>query len=179
MQSGNPDIREEVEKNRGLLKKIQLYIPIFRGYRKLEDIRVADELLRNQVGRILQLAIDSIHNEREALVSQEKFDKLTLLSGPLSRLQEFQGELVHASQGSTGISPAIRLNEEKLRKLYEYDLKFLDVADRIRSLCSFSDSQNLEESLGEITQAVIEAKTAWESRIQTVENILLTPGGEE
>lgn len=179
MQSGNPDIREEVDRNRGLLKKIQLHIPIFRGYRKLEDIRVADELLRKQASGILQQALDSVQNERESLVTQGKFDKLTEIGDAVSRIQEFQGELLHAQQGSTGISPAIKLDESKLQGLYEYDLKFLDISAKIKALSAFSDSQNLDSSLKEINQAVIDARTAWQSRIQAVENILLTPGDDK
>ena len=44
-----PDIRERVEEDRGLIKKIQLKIPGYAGYRRREDIRNADILLRNQV----------------------------------------------------------------------------------------------------------------------------------
>lgn len=177
MQPGNPDIREAVEKNRGLLKKIQLHIPIFSGYRKLEDIRVADELLRKQMSQILQQAIESIKAEREALVSENKFDKIVMFEDIISRLQEFQGELLHAQQGSTGISPSIRLDEGKLEQLYTYDLKFLDVSDKIKKMSSLGDSQNIDSSLQEIRSAVSDAKTSWEERIQAVENILLTAGG--
>ena len=42
----SPDIRGTVEDNRGLLKKIQIIVPGFSGYREKEDLRAADELLR-------------------------------------------------------------------------------------------------------------------------------------
>ena len=38
-QNGNKDIRVAVDKNQSILKKIQLVIPGFRGYREKEDIR--------------------------------------------------------------------------------------------------------------------------------------------
>ena len=44
-----PDIRDRVEQDRGLLKKIQLVIPGYAGYRRREDIRAADNLLRIQL----------------------------------------------------------------------------------------------------------------------------------
>src|SRR5256885_16816857 len=44
-----PDIRDRVEQDRGLLKKIQLAIPGYAGYRRREDIRAADNLLRIQL----------------------------------------------------------------------------------------------------------------------------------
>ena len=43
------DLRTKVEDDRGLIKKIQLCIPGFRGYRQKEDLRLADSLLRQQI----------------------------------------------------------------------------------------------------------------------------------
>ncbi|MBU4189406.1 MAG: hypothetical protein KJ886_00210, partial [Candidatus Thermoplasmatota archaeon] len=43
------DLRKKVEEDRGMLKKIELAIPGFRGYRKREDLRIADSLLRAQL----------------------------------------------------------------------------------------------------------------------------------
>lgn len=177
MRTGNPDIREEVEGNRGILKEIQLIVPFFHGYRKLEDIRVADELLRKQASSIIQQALDALENEKSTLVNQGSFDKLTLIGSAMSRLQEFQGEMLHAQQGSTGISPAIRLDLTKLDKLYEYDLKFLKVSTNLKDLANIGGTGDLASSLGKLTQEVENARSAWQARIQAVENILLTPGG--
>ena len=49
MTPDSPDLRTEVDKSRGLLKRIQLLVPGYSGYRKLEDLRAADELLRGQI----------------------------------------------------------------------------------------------------------------------------------
>src|SRR5271170_7966430 len=43
------DIRERVDQDRGTLKRLQMLIPGFRGYRQGEDIREADSYLRMQV----------------------------------------------------------------------------------------------------------------------------------
>lgn len=177
MQSGDPDIRQGVEDSRGLLKKIQLHIPIFKGYRKLEDIRVADELLRKQLGDILQRSLDSLQDLRSGLTDQGKFDKLTMVGGEMSRIQEFQGDLLHAEQGSTGISPAVRLDENKLNSLYKYDLKFLESSAEIRKLSNINENEDIAASMKNLANAVREARNAWNSRIEAVEKILLTPGG--
>lgn len=179
MHSGNPDIREEVDDSRGIIKDIQLIVPFFHGYRKLEDIRVADELLRKEVSKILQQAIDSLQNEKSRLVSQGSFENLTLIGSSMSRLQEFQGELLHAEQGSSGISPAIRLDKVKLDKLYEYDLKFLKISSSIRSLADLSGNENPTASLSKLSEEVDSARNAWESRIEAVEDILLSIRGNK
>lgn len=178
MQSGDPDIREGVQDSQGLLKKIQLHIPIFKGYRKLEDIRVADELLRKQLSDILENALQSLQNERASEVNAGHFEKLTSIASGMSGIQKLQGDLLHAEQGSTGISPAIRLDEGKLNSLYEYDLKFLDISARIRELSNLSAPRDIDKSLRELSGAIQEAGNAWNSRIEAVEKILLRPDGE-
>lgn len=179
MQPGNPDIRGEVESSRGLLKKIQLHLPLFRGYRKLEDLRAADELLRKQISDILQQALQALQNERVTLVDKGDFGKLTNIASGISGVQEFQGEILHAQQGYSGISPTIRMDQGKLNDLYEYDLKFLDASANVRDLSVFNASEDLSDSLQKLSNAVNLARTAWESRISAVQNILLTPGGNQ
>ena len=55
------DLREKVEADRGLLKKIQVHVPGFAGYRRKEDIRAADSLLRLQIA-------DRLHNIHRRLI---------------------------------------------------------------------------------------------------------------
>src|SRR5580693_2911489 len=38
------DIRQKVDGDRGFLKRLQLLIPGFRGYRQAEDVRASDSL---------------------------------------------------------------------------------------------------------------------------------------
>ena len=68
MNSTNPDIRGEVDESRGLLKKIQLVIPGFKGYRQLDDLRVADALLRKQVSSLLQVSESKLQDARSSTV---------------------------------------------------------------------------------------------------------------
>ena len=43
------DLRKRVEEDRGILKRIQIFLPGYSGYRKKEDLRIADSMLRNHV----------------------------------------------------------------------------------------------------------------------------------
>ena len=38
------DIRQRVQEEQGVLKKIQMFVPGFRGYRQREDLRDADRM---------------------------------------------------------------------------------------------------------------------------------------
>jgi len=45
------DIRQRVKEDQGILKKIQMFVPGFRGYRQREDLRDADRMLRDQLAK--------------------------------------------------------------------------------------------------------------------------------
>jgi len=125
------DLRQRVDDDRGVLKRLQLLVPGFRGYRQAEDIREADSLLRLQVADKLKNARTTVENSRAALVSSNQFSVLTDLAPLISDLWRLEGEIRHAEQGYTGISPAVRINPQQLDRLYEYDYGFAQAGDQL------------------------------------------------
>ncbi len=184
MSASNPDIRNEVDNSRGLIKKIQLVVPGFRGYRQLEDLRAADELLRKQVASYLQIAESKLQDFRTSLSTSGNFQYLTQVASALSRLQQFEGELLHSEQGYTGFSPMIRIDAQKLNALYEYDYTFLQSASEMVNLSDWSalsgdfSAQDLQQKLTSLVSAIQKMKNSWEQRIITVEEIKQNPGGQ-
>ncbi len=130
------DLRQKVEGDRGVLKRLQLLIPGFRGYRQGEDIREADSLLRIQVADKVKNARTTVENSRAALANAGQFQVLNDLSPLIANLWQLEGEIRHAEQGYTGISPAVRINPQQLDRLYEYDYGFAEAADQLNQTLS-------------------------------------------
>jgi hypothetical protein len=126
-----PDLRERVEEDRGLLKRIQLLVPGFAGYRRKEDIRAADNMLRIQIADRLNTMRAKAEKCRASLVEDYETSNLEKLGNLLSLFQAVEGKLRHAEQGYSGISPAIRVNVRELNMLYEYDLSLLQGVERM------------------------------------------------
>ena len=187
MQPGkpNPDIRNVVEDNRGIIKKIQLHIPGFKEYRIGDDLRVADALLRKQVSENLNNSITKLQSVRSDLASDGNFQNLTLIGSVLSKLQQLDGEILHSAQGYTGISPAVRIDESKLKSLYQYDLAFLDSASKIDEESGqlkntdSKDSGAMKNITKMMEDLIFQVRTNWEKRLETVENILISGGGQK
>lgn len=93
------DIRQTVDGSRGALKRLQLLIPGFRGYRQGEDIREADSFLRIQVSDKLKNARATCENSRQALTSANQFATLTALNPIIADLMGLEGRIRHAEQG--------------------------------------------------------------------------------
>jgi hypothetical protein len=130
-----PDIRDRVEDDRGLLKKIQLVIPGFRGYRIREDLRDSDRLLRTEIAKRLALQRSQLEDSRRALVRENPMSKaLEEMGGVVNAMKRVEGEILHAEVGYSGISADLKIKEGELDHLYEYDnsmiesIQFIDEA---------------------------------------------------
>jgi len=129
------DIRDQVEDDRGLLKKIQLIIPGFRGYRKREDIRAADSILRLQMADGLIKVRQGLEEARSSMLEEYQSKNIDRIAGAINHVQTLEGKVRHAEQGYTGFSPAVRIKEAELNRIYEFD------ASMIRSIQSLDQSQ--------------------------------------
>ncbi|MDE1842655.1 MAG: hypothetical protein KGH95_03285 [Thaumarchaeota archaeon] len=177
--SDNPDLREKIVENRGTWKKLQLKIPGLREYRKLEDIRAADQLLRKQVSDNLNESRSLLDNLRQAVTAKSDYTNLTTIGNTIAKIQQVSGQIQHAQQGSAGISPNIRIDDGILNKLYEYDYNFVNSAEQVYQSCSNSVTDyNSGKSVQEITSAINATlenlSHSWKQRLESVENILVT-----
>lgn len=179
LSSGNPDIRQQVEHNRDALKKLQLLIPGLAGYRKREDIRVADELLRNQVADKLDQSKGNLEAIRKQMASSGDFTNLVTIGSLISQVQQFAGEIRHAQQGYSGFAATIIIDEAKLNDIYIYDYDFVTSAIALLTstsspalTCDPSSPNSIQPALASIEKNVAELNQKWRTRIETIENIL-------
>jgi hypothetical protein len=174
MSSDNTDIRQQVEADRGISKKLELLIPGLRGYRQFEDLRISDGLLRSQVADKLDLAKSDLEALRKQLVSNGDFANLTTLGGLISQVQQFSGEVRHSQQGYSGFGFPVRIDEGKLNELYEFDLDFVNSAfqlqDAVKRIVSDGTLGTVLSGIGNSLAAV---KRKWALRMETIEKILV------
>jgi hypothetical protein len=174
-----PDLRDKIVENRGTLKKLQLMVPGLKEYRQLEDIRAADQLLRKQVSDKLNDAKARFEDLRKAMTIKGDLGNLPTIGVAISQIQQLAGTVLHAQQGSAGISPNIRIDDNTLNKLYEYDFNFVTSAQQIFSTASDSLTEyNSGISSQEISSKIIPMldgfKRVWQQRLDSVEDILVT-----
>ena len=180
MSQENPDIRQQVEDNRGLSKKLQLLIPGLRGYRSKEDIRVSDELLRNQVADRLDRVKGNLELLRKQVATSGDLNNLTNIGSLISQVQALSGEVRHAAQGYAGWVAPIRIDEGKLNKLYDYDYSFvsevfqLDDETSPGKLTYDSSSPNsIQASIGQFSKEVTDIRQKWSLRVEAIEGIAI------
>jgi hypothetical protein len=175
------DLRQKIEADRGTLKRLQLLVPGFRGYRQGEDIREADAFLRIQVADRIKNARSTVENSRTTLTNAGQFQALNALAPLIADLWKFEGEVRHAEQGYTGISPAVRINPQNLDRLYEYDYGFVVAADTVcqtiaplPSIAGGSDAGPTNALLATARGQLNQLEQAFKARIQVIEGIRIS-----
>jgi hypothetical protein len=178
LSSENPDIRQQVDANRGTLKKLELLVPGLRGYRNKEDIRVSDDLLRNQVADKIDLAKSNLESLRKQMANSGDFTNLGTIGSLVFQLQQFSGEIRHAQQGYSGFAATFQINEDKLNKLYDYDYDFVSSAMQLVDATSPSrlvydptNASSILPAINQLSAQLIAFKQKWSIRMEAIENI--------
>jgi hypothetical protein len=144
------DLREKVVENRGMISRIQTYIPGFSGYRAKEDLRAADNMLRMQVAEKLAVIRRDIEGCRSVMAANNSLDYLEKLGTLINRFKMVEQEVGHAAQGYSGISAKVQVGVTELNKLYDYDFSLVSsLADMA------SDSLKLKTAVNSDNKALI------------------------
>ncbi len=164
------DIREKVEEDRGLIKKIQLHIPGYAGYRRREDIRQADNILRIYISDQVKTIRGSLENIRDQMAADGRYQGLQTIGNSIFTLQGIEAKVRHAEGGYSGFSPAIRVEEGELDKLYEYDYAMLDALDKAAACMPMiqqaSDAKSFDAAMKAFRDSVQAFDAAWGVRME-------------
>lgn len=168
------DLRERVEDDRGIIKKIQLHIPGFAGYRRREDLRTADALLRVQVADRVKGVRDRLESSRADFTKNYQLSALEPLGGLIFKLTELEGRIRHAEQGYSGISADIRIEEKEINTLYEFDLKLVEGIDGLMAKAnalkavSKKDADSVDAALEDFQTTVDSFEDTFERRMKVI-----------
>lgn len=170
------DIRERIEEDRGIIKKIQTYVPGFRGYRRREDIRDADRMLRAQLSKKIALQRRGLEECRGILIQGPATKELDMIGGLISQFKKVEGMVEHASVGYSGIAADISIKEGELDRLYEYDAGMLDhmvsIAASIESLKNSlmaADQSTINRDMMNIKARITDFEDKFAARLRVIE----------
>ena len=168
------DLRERVEEDRGLLKRIQLHIPGFAGYRRREDLRTADNLLRIQVANKLKEFRAQLEGARGTLTSNYQLKAMEPLGAAILKTQSLEGQVRHAEQGYSGLVADIKVLEPQMNKLYEWDAFLLDGVASLSGMAaqleadSAGDGSKVLDHLKAISKSLGELEATFKRRMNVI-----------
>lgn len=149
------DLREKVVEDRGIISKIQAFVPGFSGYRAKEDLRAADNMLRLQMaGNVASVRKDA-EGCRSVMAENGSLEHMEKLGALIGRFKTIEQAVAHAAQGYSGISAKTKVGEAELNQLYEYDYSLLSslagmAADvqKLKAAAASNDKAAIKEAIG-------------------------------
>jgi uncharacterized protein YoxC len=156
------DLRETVQGHLGGLEALEAKIPGFKGYKQKELRREADKMLRMEVAGKLDDQRQRLVELQMELISQRLIEFLDDLDRAVSKLQGLIDRIRTASYGYAGLFDAVKVKEEQLDALYEFDNKLFDsvseIAAAVDKVTSAIGSQEgvgpaINELVSEVEQA--------------------------
>ena len=158
------DMRDVVAGGMSGLEKLAAKIPGYRGYKEKEVRREADRLLRDHLYRALTEQRRRIE-DIQANLGVEQLESVEALGKARRRLQTLADTVNTASYGYAGLFDAVKVKEEQLDALYEFDNQLLAESEAIGEAV---DSLQAAVDQGEGVSSAIRDLTETITRLQEV-----------
>jgi len=169
---------QRIQESEKLLEKIMLVVPGFSGYKKREQRREADKIIRNFLHSKLQEARDNLQDVHAAVAKSEQSNDLERIDELLAVLDRVSERVNHASYGYSGFFDAIKIEEPELDRMIDFDTQLVDgakgLAERVKSIKTEVDAErfeNLRESLGELRKAVEDFDRTFDERKEVIAGV--------
>mgnify|MGYP003617863639 FL=1 len=172
------DLNEMIGDERRIFSKLLSKIPGFRGYMEKTSRRDADQLLRDTIsGRMQQARLDlgSVQHalSRDIILGIEYAEPIgradNQLMGLLSKIKD-------APQGYAGFFDAVKVDENDLARLYQFDELMLGHADQIVAdvaalYKAVTDGSNISAAIATLNQDLQTANAAFNSRQEVINQV--------
>ncbi len=167
------DLRQTVEDSKGGLEGLLSRIPGYHGYKEKENRRAADKLLREHVSgnlneqrrRLAELQRDLLEHGGLLLVDD--------LDRAVTKVQKLADKVRTASYGYAGLFDAVKVKEEDLDALYEFDEDMLGHVSAIQggidALADAIDTNgDVKAAIRDVVSAAEEANASWRDRANVI-----------
>ena len=137
---------QKVTSQQDPFKKLASFIPGFKGYIERQNRRDADKLLRDTVARRFDEQLKRTSQLQVDMVSSGMIQYVDDIERAALQLRTFIDKISTAPRGYSGLFDAVKINEQELEAIYQYDAAFFDLAEQVgRAL------DHVEASLGDTT----------------------------
>jgi hypothetical protein len=167
------DLRETVDAARGGLERLIGKIPGYKGYKDKELRREADKLLRDRVSLELADQRQRLGELQNRLLSQAMIEYLDDVERALTKLTLLHDRIRTATYGYAGLFDAVKVKEEQLDELYEYDAGMLSFADELASdidrlASAITAREGVPEAIGEVIETLDAANRTFDHRHEAI-----------
>jgi hypothetical protein len=161
-----------VSEDKDPFKKILSKIPGFGGYIERQARRDADKLLRETIFsrfRELEGRVSALQRE---FIANGEIQYVDDLEASAIKLRTFADRVRTATRGYSSLFEAVKINQDELAKLYEYDAALLDRADEVgravENVQAAIGTDGLRAALRNLEAVSLQAVEAYDRREEVV-----------
>jgi septation ring formation regulator EzrA len=174
--SDKKDVYSEVKGQMHLSERIAAFLPGFRGYKEKELRRESDRLIRNHLYLKLSTAKTDLRTISQKLADRRYLDVMVDMDRLLAKMDRVVEKVNHASYGYSGFFDAVKVKEENLDRMIDFDNKLID---NVTALSTEIDAFKAEIASGVTTnlktrvQAVTDKLESLEETFDKREEVIL------
>jgi hypothetical protein len=143
METVMTDPLGKITEGKDLLGRIRNFLAGFVGYVERENRREADKLVRTTLADRYDEQWSRVSALQRELISAGQLEVVDDLEAAAIKLRTFVDRVRGAAYGYSGFFDAVRVNQDELARMYEFDVALLESVERIRAAVD-----NVEASIG-------------------------------
>ncbi len=165
------DLRDTIDDNKSWFESILGKLPLYKGYKAKEDRREADTLLRDHLVRLFSEQLTKAEGVASQMLTGPGMMQLDDIGKANTRLQTLIDKIKTAAQGYAGLFDAVKIKEDELDMLYEFDNAMLtkvdeisDAIDQIQATLDSGEGDGLAPVIRRYTTVVTDASAMFDRR---------------
>lgn len=152
-----------------LSERILAQLPGFRGYKEKELRRESDRLIRNSLYQRLMEARKDLKEIFQKLSDSRLHEVLQDMDRFIARFDRVAEKINHASYGYAGFFNVVKVEEEKLDKMIEFDSGLIDDVDKIVKLSDAFKKEVVKQKFEKVREHIQNLNDMLESLEETFE----------
>jgi ABC-type transporter Mla subunit MlaD len=166
---------EKAKDEMRLSEKILAALPGWRGYKEKELRRESDKLVRNHLYEKLTKARSDLKEVFQQLSQQRRFEVLTNMDQLVTKYDRVAEKINHASYGYAGFFNVVKIDEEKLDGMIDFDnnlfdevQKIVDQADAFRKEIAKKEFSKAADHVQEINDSLDTLEDTFDERGEVI-----------
>ncbi len=165
------DLRDTLSDHLGGFESLTKKIPGYGGYKEKEMRREADDLLRKHLSQQLAKQLTKAEDVASQMLTGPGIMQLDDIGKANTRLQTLIDKVKTAAQGYAGLFDAVKVKEDQLDTLYEFDDDMLQKVneisasiDAVQEALDAGDAGKIAPSVRRYTKTVTETSALFDQR---------------
>ena len=146
------------EKVAAIFKSVVRIFPGMPSYQEREGLRTQDKIIREQLAARIDEQVNRLQEIQSKLANKAVLQPMAHLDRQSRKIMRLADTVRFASYGYAGLFAGIKVDEQKLAQLYDYDLSLHqdieELAVAVGNLQQRQDDQWKTDSLDDFQQAV-------------------------